>query len=75
MSQEFDQERNTYIDRDPQGIARQLIHTHAPVLIDAPTPRAAAAHYLGQFREPLGLTPEHLQSLGSTPATPSKERQ
>ena len=68
MSQEFDQERNTYIDRDPQGIARQLIHTHAPVLIDAPTPQAAAADYLGQFREPLGLTPEHLQNLSSTPA-------
>ena len=68
MSQEFDQERNTYINRDPQGIARQLIHTHAPVLIDASTPRAAAADYLGQFREPLGLTPEHLQNLTSTPA-------
>ncbi len=69
MTQEFDQERNTYIDRDLQGIARQLIHTHAPVLIDAPTAQAAAADYLGQFREQLGLTPEHLQRLSSPPAT------
>jgi hypothetical protein len=66
--QEFDSERNAYIDRDPDGFARQLIHTHAPVLIDAPTPQAAAADYLRQFLEPLGLTPEQLGHLSSTPA-------
>jgi zinc metalloprotease ZmpB len=68
MNQEFDSERNAYIDRDPDGFARQLIHTHAPVLIDAPTAQAAAAEYLRQFREPLGLTPEHLANLTSAPA-------
>jgi hypothetical protein len=66
--QEFDSERNAYIDWDPDGFARQLIHTHAPVVIEATTAQAAAEDYLHQFREPLGLASEQLRHLSSTPA-------
>jgi zinc metalloprotease ZmpB len=66
--QEFDSERNAYIDRDPDGFARQLIHTHAPVVIEAATAQAAAEDYLHQFREPLGLASEELRHLSSPPA-------
>ena len=67
-TQEFDSERNAYIDRDPDGFAGQLIHIHAPVVIEAATAQAAAEDYLHQFREPLGLASEELRHLSSTPA-------
>ena len=69
MSQEFNHARNVYIDRDPQGFPRQLSHTHAPLLIEALTPQLAAASYLYQFRDLLGLTSEQLEHLNLSPAT------
>jgi hypothetical protein len=38
MNQEFDAGRNVYIDQDVSGVARQLLHFHAPVFISASTP-------------------------------------
>jgi hypothetical protein len=68
MNQEFDSERNVYIDRDADGFARQLIHTHAPFLVEATTAQAAAEDYLHQFREPLGLASEEFRQRSSPPA-------
>lgn len=68
MSQEFDHARNVYIDRDSKEFPRQLIHTHAPVRMEASTPQAAADDYLHRFGDALGLTSEHLEHLSSIPA-------
>ena len=69
MSQEFNDTRNVYVDRDAQGFPRQLVHTHAPVLIEARTPQLAADTYLRQFGELLGLTSTQLERLSASAAT------
>src|SRR6266404_375470 len=69
MNQEFNIARNVYLDRDEQGVVRQLLHIHAPVAIQAGTPQLAAADYLHQFGELLGLTPTELANLSLTPST------
>jgi hypothetical protein len=68
MNQEFNSARNVYLDRDEQGVVRQLLHTHAPVAIQAGTPQLVAADYLHQFGELLGLTPAELANLSLTPS-------
>src|SRR6266436_27965 len=62
MNQEFNIARNVYLDRDEQGVVRQLLHIHAPVAIQAGTPQLAAADYLHQFGEPLALLKQPDQS-------------
>ena len=69
MNQEFNSARNVYLDRDEQGVVRQLLHTHAPVAIQAGTPQLVAADYLHQFGELLGLTLAELANLSLTPST------
>jgi zinc metalloprotease ZmpB len=69
MNQEFDLVRNVYLDLDSKGIVRQLLHTHAPVAIQAATPQIAAATYLKQFGDLLGLTSEQLKNLSLSPST------
>jgi hypothetical protein len=68
MYQEFNSARNAYLDRDEEGIVRQLLHTHAPVVSEARTPQLAAAEYLDQFGELLGLTSEQLKNLSLSPS-------
>jgi hypothetical protein len=68
MNQEFNSARNVYLDRDEQGNARQLLHTHSPVVSEARTPQLAAAAYLQEFGGLLGLTAEQLKSLGMPPS-------
>jgi hypothetical protein len=68
MNQEFDAGRNVYIDQDVSGIARQLLHFHAPVFISASTPQLVAHSYLHQFADLLGLPLEQLANLGLTPS-------
>jgi hypothetical protein len=41
MNQKFNPARNVYLDRDEQGLVRQLLHTHAPVASQARTPLQA----------------------------------
>jgi zinc metalloprotease ZmpB len=69
MHQEFDHARNAYLDRDAEGIGRQLSHTHAPVVIEGATVRDVADAYLHRFGELLGLTSDQLKNLGSPPST------
>jgi zinc metalloprotease ZmpB len=68
MNQEFDSSRNLYFDRDIQGVVRQLLHTHAPISIQAHTPQLAAEKYLSEFGELLGLTPSQLKNMSSSPS-------
>jgi hypothetical protein len=46
-----------------------FLHTDAPVTIKATTPQLAAASYLGQFGELLGLPAEQLANLGLPPSS------
>jgi hypothetical protein len=69
VNQEFNSTRDVYLDRDEKGIVRQLLHTHAPFVSEARTPQLAAAEYLQQFGELLGLTSEQLKSLSLPPST------
>ncbi len=68
MSQKFDSARNVYLDLDQQGIVRDLIHTNAPVTIQAATPQLAAAGYLHQFAELFGVTHAQLANLSLSPS-------
>lgn len=68
MNQRFDIARNVYLDVDENGVVRQLLHTHAPVAVQAATSQLAAATYLEQFRELLGVTFEQLKNLGLSPS-------
>jgi hypothetical protein len=69
MDQEFNSAQNVYIDRDKEGIVRQLLHTHAPVVSQARTPQLAAAEYLHRFGELLGLTSAQLRNLSLPPSS------
>jgi len=68
MNQEFNAARNVYLDRDPNGVVRQLLHTHAPVGISAGTPQLAATSYLRDFGDLFGLKPEQLKNLSLAPS-------
>src|SRR6266567_5848496 len=69
MNQEFNSARNVYLDLDETGTVRQLLHTQAPFLSQARTPKLAAAEYLHQFGDLLGLTSEQLKSLSQIPSS------
>ncbi|MDQ6648268.1 MAG: hypothetical protein M3Y93_13765, partial [Pseudomonadota bacterium] len=68
MNQEFDHARNVYVDRDADGVGRQLSHTHAPVVIEGATARQVVATYLRRFGDLLGLTSDQLENLDSPPS-------
>jgi zinc metalloprotease ZmpB len=68
MNQEFDHARNVYLDRDADGIGRQLSHAHAPVVIEGATVRHVVAAYLRRFGELLGLTSDQFKNLDSSPS-------
>jgi hypothetical protein len=68
MHQSFNSGRNVYLDLDDQGVVRQLIHTHAPVAIAANTPQLAAAGYLRQYADLLGVSPAELANLSLEPS-------
>ena len=68
MNQSFNSARNVYLDLDDRGIVRQLIHTHAPVVVSAATPQLAAADYLGQYAELFGISAAELANLSVQPS-------
>ena len=43
MFQGFSKARKVYINRDAQGVARELLHFDSPVAIQAATPELVAA--------------------------------
>jgi zinc metalloprotease ZmpB len=69
MSQRFEASRNTYVEFDPDGTVRGLLHFDAPVEIVATTPQLAAARYLESFAELFGLEPGQLTRLSLSPGT------
>jgi len=68
MRQELDVSRNVYVDRDDDGMVRQLRHIDAPFRSSAHTPQLAAADYLHAYGDLLDLASAALDNLGLTPA-------
>lgn len=69
MHQRFESQRNVYVDIDTKGLPRQLLHTHAPISVGGSTPQLAAALYLSQFGDLLGLGPTELKNLALSPSS------
>ncbi|MGH7210799.1 MAG: hypothetical protein ACREF1_04980, partial [Acetobacteraceae bacterium] len=68
MIQEFDRSRQVYVNRDAQGIARELLHFDHPVQIVERTPQLAAGDYLRRFGDLLGITASQLANLANPPS-------
>ena len=67
MFEEFDARMRTKIVRDADGIARILSHTDHTIATEARTPRAAAQDYLSRYGHVLGVRPQHLRNLLTSP--------
>lgn len=68
MHHEFNPERNAHLVREPDGTVSQVMHGHAPVRIDAPSARAAAAEYLRRHGDILAVDPANADTLDTPPA-------
>src|ERR1700688_2274771 len=67
MPDEFDDRNAVHINRDGQGVARDLLHADEPYISGARTPQLAAYEYLEKFGPTLGITHEQLLHLGLSP--------
>src|ERR1700686_2638665 len=68
MFQEYSKARSVYINRDAQGVARELLHFDSPVSAQASTPDLIAAEYLRKYGDLLGITPGQLTHVSSSPS-------
>jgi zinc metalloprotease ZmpB len=68
MFQEFSKARKVYINRDAQGVARELLHFDSPVAIQAASSNLIAAEYLRMYGDLFGITPAQLNNVGSRPS-------
>jgi hypothetical protein len=57
MHQELNPAANVLVNRDDNGVARELLHAGDPFVSTATTPQEAAAEYLGQYGGLLGIEP------------------
>ena len=63
MFQEFNKAKKVHVNRDDKGVVRDLLHTDAPFVSDAPTPQLAADQYLSQYGDLLGIASEETNNL------------
>jgi len=68
MFQGFSKARKVYINRDAQGVARELLHFDSPVAIQAATPELVAAEYLRKYGDLLGIASGQLAHVSSPPS-------
>jgi hypothetical protein len=68
MSEEFNESANAHVNRDQDGVVRDVLHLEGPYLASAPTGQLAAQEYLRQFHELLGIPLDELRSLSLAPA-------
>jgi zinc metalloprotease ZmpB len=68
MSEEFHEAFHAHVNRDEQGMVRDVLHVEGPYLAAAPTAQLAAQEYLRAHRDLFGFTPDELRSLGLRPA-------
>jgi hypothetical protein len=69
VHQEFSKNRGVHLNRDDQGNVRDILHTDAPVVVDATTPQLAAADYLKRYGGLLGVQTKETRNLALAPAT------
>ncbi len=69
MNQEFNPAGNVYVDRDEHGVVRQLSHLNDPYVSLAHTPQLVVGDYLQRFADLIGLKPEQLKNLASSPSS------
>ena len=55
MQHEFDEGLKAHINRDEDGVVRNVLHIEEPFLSRARTPQLAAQEYLEKFRTALGI--------------------
>ena len=51
MFQEFSKARKVYVNRDSQGVVRELLHFDSPVAVQAANPDLITAEYLRKSTE------------------------
>jgi len=68
MSEEFNESANAHVNRDQDGVVRDVLHLEGPYLASAPTGQLAAQQYLRQFHELFGIPLDELRSLSLAPA-------
>jgi zinc metalloprotease ZmpB len=68
MPGEFNESANAHVNRDPDGVVRDVLHLEGPYLASAPTAQLAAQEYLRQFHELFSITLDELRSLSLAPA-------
>src|SRR5258706_5108551 len=73
MFHEFNEDSKSHIDRDDNGVARNLLHVEEPYLSKARTAQQAAHEYLEKFSSMLGINGEELRNLGLPPETKPTE--
>lgn len=67
MSQEFIASANAHVNRDDQGVVRDVLHIESPYATAAPTAQLAGQEYLETHRQLLGISQDELRSLGLAP--------
>lgn len=66
MYQEYNATRDVHVNRDDKGVVRDLLHAEQPFVSEAQTPQLAAAEYLREYGDLLGVAPEETNNLGLT---------
>lgn len=66
MSQEFNEDSGIHVERDANGVARNLVHD-PPYVVRGQTTQVAAREYLDRFAAQLSIKPSELENLGSAP--------
>jgi zinc metalloprotease ZmpB len=68
MPAEFSESANAHVNRDEDGVVRDVLHLEGPYLASAPTAQLAAQEYLRHYHELFGITLDELRSLSLAPA-------
>ncbi len=60
---EFNYERNVYLERNLQGVATRLLHTHSSLFVNGDTAQIVATRYLSEFGDLFGLKKDRLKKM------------
>lgn len=69
MYQEYVPQYQATINRDGQGLVREILHLDKPWRANGPTPTLAVAAYLAEFGNLLNIQPAELSNMTLPPAT------
>jgi hypothetical protein len=69
MYQEYLPSSRVYINRNNDGVVRELLHLDEPWVSNAPTPTLTASAYLATFGNLLNIQPTELSHISAKPST------